>query len=143
MVPWTIRRGHVLGETFCRGHVLSDRHKMSSGMDWIVVVEINKVSAHTSETSNGNGGERGITRPLSSICVLRVDILGRTLYRSCHYSLLPPVGVATVAPPSPTKPKKGKAALPLKSDRIEAPHMHKAHKKRRALGFRALRLGAA
>nr|GEY32120.1 50S ribosomal protein L1, chloroplastic [Tanacetum cinerariifolium] len=27
-------------------------------------------------------------------------------------------GVATVAPPSPTKLKKGKAALPLKSDRI-------------------------
>ncbi|GJU64859.1 hypothetical protein Tco_1246694 [Tanacetum coccineum] len=52
MVPWTIRRGHVLGETFCRGHVLSDRHKMSSGMDWIVVVEINKVSAHTSETKS-------------------------------------------------------------------------------------------
>ncbi|GKB81307.1 hypothetical protein Tco_0948202 [Tanacetum coccineum] len=47
-----------------------------------------------------------------------VDILGRTLYWSCHCSLLPPVGVATVAPPSPTKPKKGKAALPLKSDRV-------------------------
>nr|GEX68004.1 50S ribosomal protein L1, chloroplastic [Tanacetum cinerariifolium] len=27
-------------------------------------------------------------------------------------------GVATVAPPSPTKLKKGKAALPLKSDRV-------------------------
>ncbi|GJV48030.1 hypothetical protein Tco_1438242 [Tanacetum coccineum] len=73
---------------------------------------------------------------------LMLDILGRTLYWSCHCSLLPPVGVATVALPSPTKPKKGKAALPLKSDRIEAPHMHKAHKRRRALGFRALRLGA-
>nr|GEW82478.1 50S ribosomal protein L1, chloroplastic [Tanacetum cinerariifolium] len=30
-------------------------------------------------------------------------------------------GVATVAPPSPTKPKKGKAALPLKSDRVNLP----------------------
>ncbi|GKE31861.1 hypothetical protein Tco_1451183, partial [Tanacetum coccineum] len=37
----------------------------------------------------------------------------------CHRNLLPPVGVATVAPPSPTKPKKGKAALLLKSDRDE------------------------
>ncbi|GJX32578.1 hypothetical protein Tco_0242433 [Tanacetum coccineum] len=43
--------------------------------------------------------------------------LGRTLYWSCHRSLLPLVGVATIAPPSPTKPKKGKAALPIKSDR--------------------------
>nr|XP_043633314.1 50S ribosomal protein L1, chloroplastic [Erigeron canadensis] len=29
-------------------------------------------------------------------------------------------GVATVAPPSPSKPKKGKAALPLKSDRTRS-----------------------
>ncbi|PWA81764.1 ribosomal protein L1p/L10e family [Artemisia annua] len=29
-------------------------------------------------------------------------------------------GVATVTPPSPTKPKKGKAALPLKSDRTKS-----------------------
>ncbi|GJV02365.1 50S ribosomal protein L1, chloroplastic [Tanacetum coccineum] len=29
-------------------------------------------------------------------------------------------GVATVSPPSPTKPKKGKAALPLKSDRTKS-----------------------
>ncbi|GJV51767.1 hypothetical protein Tco_1447508 [Tanacetum coccineum] len=51
--------------------------------------------------------------------ILLNGYLGRTLYWSCHHSLLPPVGVATVAPPSPTKPKKGKAALPLKSDRDE------------------------
>ncbi|GJR05477.1 retrovirus-related pol polyprotein from transposon TNT 1-94 [Tanacetum coccineum] len=49
-----------------------------------------------------------------------IDILGRTLYWSCHRNLLPPVGVATVAPPSPTKPKKGKGTLPLESDRIIA-----------------------
>ncbi|GJW64717.1 hypothetical protein Tco_0116601 [Tanacetum coccineum] len=54
----------------------------------------------------------------STACIIEVDILGRTLYWICHRSLLPPVGVATVAPPSPNKPKKGKAALPLKSDRV-------------------------